>query len=116
LSSSYSNGQQGWRYIADRTGIISYACLPWLWMFAGRNNIFLWLTGWSFATFNIFHRHIARWATLCAIVHSINWSVLEAECTLYPRLSVFKNVPDDGPQPAILPSRGQKITGIWEAW
>ncbi|KIW82734.1 hypothetical protein Z517_01977 [Fonsecaea pedrosoi CBS 271.37] len=75
----YSNGQQGWRYIADRTGIISYACLPWLWMFAGRNNIFLWLTGWSFATFNIFHRHIARWATLCAIVHSINWSVLEGE-------------------------------------
>ncbi|KAF2095576.1 ferric-chelate reductase [Rhizodiscina lignyota] len=79
LNLYYSIGQQGWRYIADRTGIISYACLPWLWLFAGRNNIFLWLTGWSFATFNMFHRHIARWATICAIVHSINWSVLEGE-------------------------------------
>ncbi|KIW68679.1 hypothetical protein PV04_04606 [Phialophora macrospora] len=75
----YTEAQQAWRYIADRTGIICYATLPWLWMFAGRNNIFLWLTGWSFATFNIFHRHIARCATVLAIVHSIGWSVLEAD-------------------------------------
>ncbi|ETI24659.1 hypothetical protein G647_04028 [Cladophialophora carrionii CBS 160.54] len=74
----YTEPQQAWRYISDRTGIICYATLPWLWMFAGRNNIFLWLTGWSFATFNIFHRHIARCATVLAIVHSVGWSVLEA--------------------------------------
>lgn len=52
--------------------------LPWLWIFAGRNNIFIWLTGWSFQTFNIFHRHIARLAVVQAIVHSISYSVLEA--------------------------------------
>ncbi|EXJ60500.1 hypothetical protein A1O7_04653 [Cladophialophora yegresii CBS 114405] len=74
----YTEPQQAWRYISDRTGIICYATLPWLWMFSGRNNIFLWLTGWSFATFNIFHRHIARCATVLAIIHSIGWSVLEA--------------------------------------
>ncbi|KIW85903.1 hypothetical protein Z517_01296 [Fonsecaea pedrosoi CBS 271.37] len=73
----YTKSQQAWRYISDRTGIISYAMLPWLWLFAGRNNIFLWLTGWSFSTFNIFHRHIARAATILAIVHSVGWSVLE---------------------------------------
>ncbi|KAK6379383.1 hypothetical protein LTS17_006301 [Exophiala oligosperma] len=73
----YTKAQQGWRYIGDRTGILSYACLPWLWLFSGRNNVFLWLTGWSFGTFNIFHRHVARVATILAIVHSINWSVLE---------------------------------------
>ncbi|KAF2502862.1 hypothetical protein BU16DRAFT_554894 [Lophium mytilinum] len=65
---------QVWRYVADRTGILSYANLPLLWMFSGRNNIFIWATGWSFSTFNIFHRHIARIATLQAIVHSIAYT------------------------------------------
>ena len=65
---------QTWRYIADRTGIASYANLPLLWMFSGRNNVFLWLTGWQFSTFNLFHRHIARVATLEAIIHSIGYT------------------------------------------
>ncbi|RMD42101.1 hypothetical protein DV735_g3031, partial [Chaetothyriales sp. CBS 134920] len=68
----YTIAQQYWRYTADRTGILSYACLAWIWMFSGRNNIFIWLTGWQFSTFNIFHRHVARGATMLAIVHSIN--------------------------------------------
>jgi hypothetical protein len=53
-----------------------YANLPLLWMFSGRNNIFLWATGWDYATFNVFHRHIARVATLEAIVHSIAYTVM----------------------------------------
>ncbi|GES66786.1 FRE family ferric-chelate reductase [Aspergillus terreus] len=52
------------RYVADRTGILSFANFPLIWLFAGRNNVFLWATGWSFATFNIFHRHIAWIATI----------------------------------------------------
>lgn len=80
--SSYTKAIQTWRYVADRTGIICYANLPILWMFSGRNNIFLWLTGWSFSTFNIFHRHIARIATIQAVVHSIAYSALEANCEL----------------------------------
>ncbi|KAL6701451.1 ferric reductase NAD binding domain-containing protein [Trichoderma pleuroticola] len=66
---------QLWRYISDRAGIIAYANLPLMWMFSGRNNIFIWLTGWSFSTFNLFHRHIARIATLQAIIHSIGYTV-----------------------------------------
>lgn len=75
---------QAARYIADRTGIICYATLPILWIFSGRNNIFLWLTGWSFSTFNIFHRHVARIATVLAIVHSIGYTALEAYCEYFP--------------------------------
>ncbi|PYH88050.1 hypothetical protein BO71DRAFT_436126 [Aspergillus ellipticus CBS 707.79] len=63
--------QQVWNSIATRLGILAYHCLPFLWMFAGRNNIFIWATGWSFSTFNVFHRHIARATILLAILHSI---------------------------------------------
>ncbi|KAJ5151218.1 uncharacterized protein N7482_010470 [Penicillium canariense] len=69
---------QAWQYVSDRTGILSYATLPVLWMFAGRNNIFLWATGWNFQTFNIFHRHVARIGTLLAIVHSVAYTVVYA--------------------------------------
>ncbi|OJJ45856.1 hypothetical protein ASPZODRAFT_160065 [Penicilliopsis zonata CBS 506.65] len=68
--------QQLLRYVADRTGILSFANLSLLWVFGVRNNIFLWATGWSFATFNIFHRHIARVATLQAVVHTIVYTFL----------------------------------------
>ncbi|KAI9039537.1 ferric reductase family protein [Aspergillus affinis] len=64
------------RYAADRTGILSFANLPLLWIFAGRNNIFLWATGWSFATFNIFHRHVAWIATTQAFIHTILYLIL----------------------------------------
>ncbi|EXJ78504.1 hypothetical protein A1O1_08905 [Capronia coronata CBS 617.96] len=56
----YTEAIETWRYVADRSGVICYANLPVLWMFSGRNNIFLWLTGWSFSTFNSFHRHVAH--------------------------------------------------------
>ncbi|KIV87606.1 hypothetical protein PV11_03140 [Exophiala sideris] len=68
----FTEAMQTWRYVADRTGTVCYAMLPFLWMFAGRNNIWLWLTGWKFSTFNIFHRHIARVATITAAVHAIS--------------------------------------------
>lgn len=65
-----------WRYFADRTGHQSYANLPIIWLFAIRNNILIWATGWDFATFNRFHRWIARLATAQAIAHSIGHTVL----------------------------------------
>ncbi|KAL5001365.1 ferric reductase like transmembrane component-domain-containing protein [Aspergillus recurvatus] len=64
------------RYMADRTGIISFANLPLLWLFAGRNNICAWATGWNFATFNVFHRHVAWIATIQAAVHTVLYLVL----------------------------------------
>ncbi|KAI2974183.1 hypothetical protein CBS147323_1572 [Aspergillus niger] len=68
--------QQNWQYSSDRTGVLSYACLPFLWLFAGRNNIFLWATDFNVQSFNIFHRHTAWVCTLLAIVHSIAYTVV----------------------------------------
>lgn len=73
-----SLSQQNWQYSSDRTGILSYACLPFLWLFGGRNNIFLWATDFNTQSFNIFHRHVAWACTLLAIVHSINYSIVFA--------------------------------------
>ncbi|KAJ5729652.1 FAD-binding 8 [Penicillium malachiteum] len=68
--------QQNWQYTSDRTGILSYACLPFLWLFSGRNNIFLWVTNFNVQSFNMFHRHVAWVCTIYAIVHSINYTVV----------------------------------------
>lgn len=56
-------------------GVFAYNCLPWVWLFAGRNNIFIWATGWSYRTFNIFHRHCARAMVVFGIVHAIGYTV-----------------------------------------
>jgi hypothetical protein len=63
------------RYISDRAGILSIANVPIFWLFATRNDPLLWLTGWSFATYNRFHRWVARVSTIQAIVHSIGYSI-----------------------------------------
>lgn len=64
------------RYISDRTGVMSYASLSLIWIFAARNSGFLWATGWSYRTFNIYHRHVARVGTLLGIVHSFGYTYL----------------------------------------
>ncbi|KAL2065787.1 hypothetical protein VTL71DRAFT_3457 [Oculimacula yallundae] len=64
------------RYFADRTGIISTANLPLIWIFGIRNNTLLWLTGWDFAAYNMFHRWVARVATVQAVAHSVAYTVL----------------------------------------
>lgn len=72
-----TNGRQLWQYLSDRTGIMSMANMPLMWAFAVRNNVLLWLTGWSFSTYSQFHRWIARVATVQAIIHSVGYTVIE---------------------------------------
>lgn len=86
-------------------------------MFSGRNNIFIWATGWSFSTFNIFHRNIARVATLQAIVHSIGWSAIEGNCE-FPAIQgrLFTILTDIFLKSAISQNLGQNNIGIWVAW
>lgn len=67
---------QLWRYISDRTGILSFANFPILWLFGTRNNVLMWTTGWDFGTFNNFHRWIARISTIQAVVHSVGYTVM----------------------------------------
>lgn len=81
ISNSWPAAQeQTWTYVTDRSGFLAVANLPLLWLFAGRNDIFLWLTGWSFGTFNIFHRYVARVVTAEAIIHSIGYTALILKC------------------------------------
>ncbi|KAM6479473.1 ferric reductase like transmembrane component-domain-containing protein [Trichoderma sp. SZMC 28011] len=64
------------RYVSDRTGIVSFANFPFIWLFGMRNNVAMWLTGWDFGTYNNFHRWCARISTVEAVVHSILYTVL----------------------------------------
>lgn len=63
------------QHVADRTGIIAFAHFPAVFLFAGRNNMLLWLTGWSFDTFNAYHRWLSRGMVIHALIHSFAWSV-----------------------------------------
>jgi len=63
------------RYLADRSGILAFAQIPLLIAFAGRNNILIWLTGWSFSTFNVFHKWVARVCLIHTFVHSVTYTV-----------------------------------------
>ncbi|KLT39287.1 hypothetical protein CC85DRAFT_288728 [Cutaneotrichosporon oleaginosum] len=58
------------RYLGDRTGIMSFYNMVLLWLLAGRNDVVIWLTGWSFQSLNLFHRWTARVAVVQAFVHS----------------------------------------------
>ncbi|KAH7065982.1 ferric-chelate reductase [Paraphoma chrysanthemicola] len=68
------------RFVSDRTGIISLANFPLVWLFGMRNDVLMWATGWGFGTYNAFHRWLARVATLQAVIHSIGytWMILES--------------------------------------
>ncbi|RHZ65509.1 ferric reductase family protein [Aspergillus thermomutatus] len=67
---------QLWQKVANRVITLAVFNLPWVWLFAGRNNIFLWLTGWSYTTFSIFHRNVARIIFVEAVVHASCWTVM----------------------------------------
>jgi predicted ferric reductase len=64
------------RHVSDRTGIISFANFPLIWLFGMRNNIVIWLTGWDFKTYNNFHRWVGRIATVQAVIHSIGYIII----------------------------------------
>ncbi|KAF2210465.1 hypothetical protein CERZMDRAFT_60697 [Cercospora zeae-maydis SCOH1-5] len=57
-------------YISYRTGVLSFANIALLVLYAGRNNVLLWVTNWSHSTFLLLHRWIAFICTLQACVHS----------------------------------------------
>ncbi|EAL85037.1 hypothetical protein KXW29_008067 [Aspergillus fumigatus] len=57
-------------YVANRIGVLSFANIPLLVLYTGRNNFLLWLTDWSHSTFLLLHRWLAFICTLQACLHS----------------------------------------------
>lgn len=66
------------QYVCNRAGTLAIANIPIIWIFATRNDPFLWLTGWSYASFSQFHRWAARTATLLAIAHGAGYSIIDS--------------------------------------
>lgn len=64
-------GEEIMTYIGNRTGVLSFANIPLLILYAGRNNFLLWVTDWTTDTFMLLHRWVAYISTLQAILHSI---------------------------------------------
>ncbi|USP77444.1 hypothetical protein yc1106_04718 [Curvularia clavata] len=64
------------RFVSDRTGIISMANFPLVWLFGMRNDVLIWMTGWGFGTYNAFHRWVARVATVQAVLHSLGYTIM----------------------------------------
>lgn len=56
----YNRHQEIMAYVGYRTGEIGYAILPLVILFAGRNNVLLYVTNWSHATYMLLHRWTAR--------------------------------------------------------
>lgn len=63
------------RYLADRCGVMAFTNFPALFLFAGRNNMMIWATGWSFDTFNVYHRWVARGMVAHSFIHAVCYSI-----------------------------------------
>ncbi|PGH11880.1 hypothetical protein AJ80_06945 [Polytolypa hystricis UAMH7299] len=58
-------------YFMWRTGVLAFCQMPVLFLFSSRNNILLWLTNWSHATYMLLHRWVARLFLIQTLLHSI---------------------------------------------
>ncbi|CAN6635788.1 ferric reductase transmembrane component 3 [Trichomonascus vanleenenianus] len=66
------------RFVSDRSGIIGVIQMPLFVLFSLRNNLLIWSTGWTYTTFNTYHRAIARVTYLQFIVHAVTKHVFSA--------------------------------------
>ena len=55
---------------ADRTSLLFVANLPWLYLFAAKNQPIKFLTGYSYESLNIIHRRLGEVMCLLALLHS----------------------------------------------
>lgn len=62
-----------WSKIGTRTGIIAYYMIPQLFLFAGRNNFLLWISGWSYARLLVIHHWYARLCFLMMFFHTLGF-------------------------------------------
>ncbi|KAL1650328.1 hypothetical protein SLS58_001144 [Diplodia intermedia] len=56
---------------ADRCGLLIAVNLPLLYLFAAKNQPITWLTGYSYASLNIYHRRLGELLCLLALLHGL---------------------------------------------
>ncbi|GME74194.1 unnamed protein product [Ambrosiozyma monospora] len=64
------------RMVSDRTGIIAFAEVPLLILFAGRNNFLAFCTGFKYSSFIHFHKLVSRFMVIDAIIHSVGYTLI----------------------------------------
>ncbi|KAI9888317.1 MAG: hypothetical protein M1814_000592 [Vezdaea aestivalis] len=69
--------QKNWHILANRTAVIPYGNFFFIWLFATRNDVFMWLTGWNYTTFSRFHRCIGRFVIVLQIIHAVAHTAFE---------------------------------------
>ncbi|KAJ4018756.1 hypothetical protein NW752_005884 [Fusarium irregulare] len=67
------------RHIGNRAGIIAFANVPIIMLYAGRNSLLLRLTNWSYSTFILLHRWVAMVCVVQVILHSLMWLQIMVE-------------------------------------
>ncbi|RDW72580.1 ferric reductase family protein [Aspergillus mulundensis] len=68
-----TENQWAWEDVGYRTGFVTIAQLPLLFLLSGRRNIIGILSGTDYARLNWYHRWIARTFWLCATLHMGFW-------------------------------------------
>lgn len=66
----YTRTSQMTVYPGVRAGILALYGFQLTYLFAGRNNFLMWITGWKQATFVTYHKWISRFNFLLIIVHA----------------------------------------------
>lgn len=66
-------------YVAARAGIMAFMQLPFVFLFGGRNNFMITLTGWSYSTFNVYHRWCSRTMWALAMIHGVTYTINAAQ-------------------------------------
>ncbi|CCH47020.1 Ferric reductase transmembrane component [Wickerhamomyces ciferrii] len=75
------------RYISDRSGVLSFAHLPIIILFAGRNNLLIKISKLSYSSFMIFHKWTARIMFIDAFIHTCGYyEIIISRGTLFKSL------------------------------
>ena len=87
-----SRKEQVARYVADRSGVLAFAHLPLIALFAGRNNFLEAISGVKYTSFIMFHKWLGRMMFLDSMIHGAaytsyavfykDWEVSK-DCLLY---------------------------------
>ncbi|SCV02058.1 LAMI_0G15478g1_1 [Lachancea mirantina] len=82
-----SRSEELTRYVGDRSAALCLYLMVLTFLFGGRNQIFLFLTGWKLSTFLTYHKWLARMLMMSVLVHTITMVTTSIIRGIYDRRS-----------------------------